>query len=132
MCGSLPAPPSIIHLGFTYGFISSTLTCISTGSPATNVTWMRDGQPLTLNGSTYQLTQTVANRKLSTYENVLTINRATSDIIGNIYNCTVINALDKVSRTLIACMCIVLCPDLLSACLKNNNNFFFSFFFTGG
>ena len=70
---------------------------------------MRDGQPLTLNGSTYQLTQTVANRKLSTYENVLIINRATSDIIGNTYNCTVINALGKVSRALIASKCAVSC-----------------------
>ena len=100
---SLPAPPSITHLGFMYGSTSSTLTCISTGSPATNVTWMRDGQPLTLSGSTYQLTQTVANRKLSTYENVLIINCATPDIIGNTYNCTVVNALGKVSRTLTAC-----------------------------
>ena len=80
---------------------------VSTGSPATNVTWLRDGQPLTLNGSTYELTQTVVNRKLSTYKNVLTINRATSNIIGNTYNCTVINALGKVSRTLIACKCMV-------------------------
>ena len=106
---SLPAPPSITHLWFTYGPTSSNLTCISTGSPATNVIWMRDGQPLILNGSTYQLTQTVADRRLSTYKNVLIINRATSDIIGNTYNCTIINALGKVSRTLVACKCTVPC-----------------------
>ena len=100
---SLPDPPRITHLGFTHGHISSTLTCISTGSPATNVTWMRDGQPLTIDGSTYQMTQTVANRRLSTYENVLIINRAPSDIIGNTYNCTVINALGRASKTLISC-----------------------------
>ena len=49
------------------------------------------------------MTQTVANRTVSTYENVLIINRATSDIIGNTYNCTVMNALGHVSGTLIAC-----------------------------
>ena len=97
------APPTITHLGFTHGPMSSTLTCISTGSPATNVTWMRDGQPLTIDGTTYQLTQMVTNRRMSTYENVLIINTARSNIINYTYNCTIINALGTVSKTLTAC-----------------------------
>ena len=55
------------------------------------------------------MTQTVANRRLSTYENVLIINRAMSDIIGITYNCTVMNALGHVSGTLIACKCTGFC-----------------------
>ena len=99
----LPVPPNITQLGFTYGPISSNLTCISTGSPATSVAWMRDGQPLTIDGTTYQLTQTVTNRRMSTYENVLMINIAISDIIEHTYTCTIINALGTVSRILTAC-----------------------------
>ena len=111
----LPAPPNITHLRLTYGSIFSTLTCISTGSPATNVTWMRDGQPLTIDGSTYQLTQTVANRRLSTYENVLSIDLGIADIIGSIYNCTVMNALGRVSNALVACKCTCLCECSFSS-----------------
>ena len=51
------------------------------------------------------MTQTVANRRLSTYENVLIINLAMSDIVGITYNCTVMNALGHVSNTLVACKC---------------------------
>ena len=54
---------------------SSNLTCTTTGSPATKVTWQMDGEMLTIDGSTYQLTQAVTDRALSTYENVLTINK---------------------------------------------------------
>ena len=103
-----PAPPIITHLGFAHGSMSSNLTCISTGSPATNVTWMRDGQPLTLNGRTYQMTQTVTNRRDTTYENVLTIN-AVSGIYRRTYTCTVLNALGSDSKTLTACKVIGSC-----------------------
>ena len=99
---SSPAPPNITNLGFFHGDMSSTLTCISTCSPATNVTWMRDGQQLSLN-DTYKQMQTVTERRLSTYSNVLVINAPTSDIIGHTYSCTVINALGTVSEALTAC-----------------------------
>ena len=70
---------------------SSTLTCISTGSPATTVTWTRNGQPLAIDGDTYQLSQTVTNRASSTYENVLTINLPLARILGSTFLCTVTN-----------------------------------------
>ena len=99
------APPRITHLSFTPGSMLSTLTCISTGSPATTVTWMRDGQPLTIDGSTYYLTHTVTRKRSAsaTYENVLTINAAVSDIYRHTYTCTVVNALGSDSRILTAC-----------------------------
>ena len=77
---------------------SSTLTCNSTGSPPTTVTWivkdgqritMRDGDSETRNGINYHLKQTVTDRKHSTYSNVLSIS-STSVLVGNIV-CTVSN-----------------------------------------
>ena len=107
-----PDPPRITHLGFTYGHMSSTLACISTGSPATTVTWMRDGQPLTIDGRTYFLTHTVNYGRSSTYENVLTINAAVSSIYRHAYTCTVVNALGTASEILTASKTIGLCSNL--------------------
>ena len=92
LCSSL-APPNITSVTHEAG--TTDLTCFSTGSPATNVTWTRNRQPLTIDGSRYQLTPTVTNRSLSTYENVLTI----SDIDRCSYTCTVTNALGNDSQT---------------------------------
>ena len=52
---------------------------------------MRDGQLLTIDGITYQLTQTVTNRAESSYENVLTIKEALSTVVEHFYNCIVTN-----------------------------------------
>ena len=75
------------------------LTCTSTDSPATTVTWTKDGDTLTMdgdtltvNGTTYSMTQTVTDRSASTYENVLTISSDSTSIVGD-YTCTVSNAL---------------------------------------
>ena len=100
---SSPVTPSITHLGFTHGPISSNLTCISTVSPATIVTWMRDGQQLSFNDDTYKLIQTVTDRRQSTYKNVLIIKAAASDIFGHTYSCTIINILGAISEALTAC-----------------------------
>ena len=82
------APPTVSSL--TYDSDARTLTCTSTDSPATNVTWTRDGVTLTVDGTTYSMTQTVTDRRASTYENVL----ATRDISGTyVYSCLVRNAL---------------------------------------
>ena len=48
-----------------------------------------DGDTLTVNGTTYSMTQTVTDRRASTYENVLTL-PATGDFSG-IYDCLVGN-----------------------------------------
>ena len=77
---------------------TQTLTCTSTGSPATTVTWTKDGDTLTVDGTTYSMTQNVTDRRTSTYENVLTL-PATGDISGN-YRCQVGNALGDSQMTL--------------------------------
>ena len=85
----LTAPPDITSL--TFDPDSSTLTCTSTGSPATTVTWMKDGSPLVIDGTTYSMQLTVIGRSTSTYDNVLTI--STTDSVVGVYTCTVENAL---------------------------------------
>ena len=92
----------ILDLVFTPGLSSSNLTCTSTRSPATTVAWLRDGQPLTVDGSTYQLTQTVSNRRESTYENVLTIHDQLDRVIGDSYSCIVTNSLRSASQDVLA------------------------------
>ena len=64
-----------------------TLTCISTGGPATTVTWTRDGATVSYDAD--QLTQTVTETSATafSYENVLTV---TGREPGN-YQCTVTN-----------------------------------------
>ena len=92
----LTAPPSILSTGGiqgTLGALVSTLTCTSTGSPATTVSWLRDGLPLTVDGSTFQMTQTVINRGAATYENVLTISDELANVVDHTYTCTVTNVL---------------------------------------
>ena len=108
---SLPAAiPSIINpLLFTLGCSSSTLTCISTDSVATNVTFsrngttvgpLRDGESTESGGVTYQMAQTVTNRAQSTYQNVLTINQPLADIIGSTFTCSVENTIGISSTSL--------------------------------
>ena len=95
---SSPATATPIITNLTYQEESRTLTCVSTVSPATAVSWMKDGQPLTTDGSSYYtLTQTVTDRTTSTYSNVLTVNEGIG--IAGAYNCTVSNDLGSDSKT---------------------------------
>ena len=50
-----------------------------------------------IDGSTYQLTQRVTDRRQATYENVLTINLDLQSIVGR-YTCLVNNTLGSDSR----------------------------------
>ena len=84
---SLSGSLSITNL--KYDNQSRTLTCTSTGGPATTVTWSRNGAVITLN-TTYQQTKRVVDPVIGTYQTVLTIDPSV-DIVGT-YNCTVENA----------------------------------------
>ena len=64
-----------------------TLTCNSTGGPATNVTWTVDGSPVSDDGD-HSFSQVVVNRERGKYSNTLTV---TGMKPGN-YQCTVSNA----------------------------------------
>ena len=94
-------PPIIPDL--TYQAESLTLTCVSTVSPATTVSWMKVGQPLTTDGSSYYtLTQTVTDRttSMATYSNVLTVHEGIG--VTGTYTCTVTNDLGSNSSTVVA------------------------------
>ena len=49
-----------------------TLTCVSTGGPASTVIWTRDGNNVSYD-ATRVLTQTVTGQLTATYSNVLTV-----------------------------------------------------------
>ena len=90
--GSPFLPSALLTVSsFTYDPDSRNLTCTSTDSPATTVTWTKDGDTLAVYGTTYSMTQTVMDRRTSAYENVLTL-PAAGDILGT-YGCEVGNAL---------------------------------------
>ena len=76
--------PSVTSL--TYNNRSRTLTCTSTGGPATTVTWRRNGVVVT----THQQTKTLVDRVKGTYRMVLAIDSSVgpSGLAGN-YSCTV-------------------------------------------
>ena len=62
---------------------------------------MKDGQPLTTDGSSYYtLTQTVTDRNTSTYSNVLTVSEGTA--VAGTYTCTVTNDLGSDSKVVVA------------------------------
>ena len=64
-----------------------TLTCTSTGGPATIVSWRRDGTMLS-NDSTYSITsQVLTNATTATYTHTL---RVTGRLVGE-YQCSVSN-----------------------------------------
>ena len=88
-----PAIPRVVSLTAESSLSLTTLKCTTTGSPATTVTWTRNERPLTIDGNTYRLTQTVTNRAAATYENVLTITEQHSSIVGATFACRVRNTL---------------------------------------
>ena len=66
-----------------------TLNCTSTGSPATTVTWTKDGTVLTAS-SIYRMTQRLHYGITATYYNYLEVNTGPYAVIGA-YSCEVSN-----------------------------------------
>ena len=67
-----------------------TLTCISTGGPATTVTWTRDSTNVT------EGTETVLDDpETAQYTHTLTL----SGRLGGVYRCTVSNSISSTDRT---------------------------------
>ena len=91
--------PLVTSLGYDYQ--SRTLTCTSTGGPATTVTWRKDGAVITLN-ATHQQTKRVVDPVMGTYQTVLTIDPSVnqSDFAG-LYSCTVENARGRSSMMVV-------------------------------
>ena len=81
--------PYVTNLTFAFDGVSRTLTCTSTGGPATNVTWRRDGAVITPN-TTYQQIQIVTDATAGTHQTVLTLAKSAGEYDSN-YSCSVQN-----------------------------------------
>ena len=92
--------PTIMDM--EYDEDSRRVRCISTGSPATNVTWMKDGVIIDESSTDYTLTQTVTNRATSTYTNIVTVNVGAPGGVAGIYICTVTNDLGTATNETVA------------------------------
>ena len=75
---------------------------MSTGSPATTVSWEKDGLSLSIDGFTYQLTQIVTDRTTSTYSNVLTVSETAPSGVAGTYTCNVSNQIGSDTDSVIA------------------------------
>ena len=94
---SLAAPVSIDSLRVASATNSIfTLNCSSSGSPATMVTWTKDGRTLA-SSALYQMTQILSNGIMTTYSNLLTINAGPYAVTGD-YSCEVSNQIGTARR----------------------------------
>ena len=92
-----------------YNESTRSLTCTSTGGPATTVTWRKDGAIIAI-GAAYQQTQVVTDSTIGTYETVLTIAQSVTDVSGT-YSCSVEN-IRGTSGAIEATGTIVLCNSI--------------------
>ena len=75
----------------SYSRPSRTLTCASTGGPATNVTWRKDGVIISPSSPSYQQSQRVVDTTTATYHNLLSITSSDIRDYSGSFTCTVSN-----------------------------------------
>ena len=93
------AAPTVTYFQRVWSTTNFTLTCTSTNSPATTVTWMRDGTTLPINGAKNHFYQTVTSRRSSTYQNTLVVDDDIENVTGN-YSCKVTNTFGSYTSSL--------------------------------
>ena len=77
---------------------SRIFTCISSGGPATTVTWTKDGAVITPS-TTHQQTQMIVDTVEGIYQNTLTIAQSvTGDNLYGLYSCMVENSRGSSNR----------------------------------
>ena len=81
--------------GLTFNRESRTLTCTSTGGPATTVTWTKDGAVISLNG-TYRQTTIALDATRGIYQSILTIAQSVAE--HNVYSCMTENSMGNSKR----------------------------------
>ena len=80
------------NVSVQYDRTSQTITCTSTGGPATDVTWSKDNLNIRLSmGGLYEHFQIIINTTSATYENRLRIVDKSSEAAGT-YTCEVTNS----------------------------------------
>ena len=97
---SCTVAPRVTSFLRTSSTTNLTLTCTSTNSPATDVTWIKDGDVVDIDGVKYKTYQTVTDRRSSTYQNVLVVDDVIENFTGN-YMCKVANQFGSSSSSLI-------------------------------
>lgn len=70
-----------------------TVNCSSSGSPPTNVTWIKDGQVLTSN-ETVAMVQYLRDGVTAAYDSLLRVSMPPSDVIGS-YACSIDNLISQ-------------------------------------
>ena len=97
LCSLTAGAPNVT--GVTFDRESRTLTCTSTGGPATTVTWTKDGAVITPN-TTHQQTQMIVDTVGGIYQNTLTIAQSvTGENLYGLYSCTVENSRGSSNRS---------------------------------
>ena len=73
-----------------------TLNCSSSGSPPTNVTWIKDGETVALN-ETFTTIQYLRDGTTARYDSILMISLQPSEVIG-VYVCSVDNSVSATAE----------------------------------
>ena len=90
----------VTNISVQYDRTSQTITCTSTGGPATDVTWSKDNVNIRLTmEDLYEHSQIIINTTSATYENRLRIVDKSSEAAGN-YTCEVTNPRGSVNGNL--------------------------------
>ena len=88
------------NISVQYDRTSQTITCTSTGGPATDVTWSKDNITIRLTmGGLYEHSQIIINTTSATYENRLRIVDKSSEAAGN-YTCSITNPRGSMNENL--------------------------------
>ena len=77
--------------------MDNVLTCISTGGPATTVTWTRDAETLPDNSDLTHKT-ILENRQLGQYIHLLKVN---DTVVSGVYGCSVSNSKPSSAKALL-------------------------------
>ena len=89
--------PQISSLNFSLEL--QELICTTSVSPPTTVSWRKNGQPLTIDGTTYEQSQRVIDTSDSVYDNIL-YSSDVANFVGT-FECMVANSIGEVSRSLV-------------------------------
>ena len=84
-----------------YDRASQTITCTTSGGPATDVTWFKDNEKITMTSSEglYEHSQVITNITSATYENRLRVVDKSSKVAGT-YTCEVTNSRGSTNKNL--------------------------------
>ena len=83
----------------SYSSDDQTLTCTSTGGPATTVIWRQNCVIIQESDSNYVQSQTVANTQTATYENTLRVVDANAVVSDGVYTYSVSNSRGSASSS---------------------------------